>query len=325
MIVQGISIGMFWLCLFLTVYTYCLYPAVLFCVYCVAQVRRDWKYLSGRRDRRIHENSSDDLPCISMLIPAYNEQNYLPEKIENLRHLDYPPEKLEVIFVSDGSTDDTNSILRSVSAAHIQSILLPGRNGKATALNCAAGRATGEVLVLSDASTLLRPDGLRKLVRHFADERVGVVCGSLEFVGTQESNQTEGVYWRYESILRLMEARVGATLTASGAYYAIRRECFQPIAAATLLDDFVIPMNARKRGFRVVYDPEAVATEFAGDSVAQEFTRRVRLAVGSFRALPELIRTPMRGFTGVAFVSHKLLRWVLPFLLIGLLVSNSFL
>jgi cellulose synthase/poly-beta-1,6-N-acetylglucosamine synthase-like glycosyltransferase len=151
------------------------------------------------------------------------------------------------------------------------------------------------------------------------------VCGTLQFRGTAESRQTEGVYWKYESMLRLMENRLGATLTASGAMYALRRQCYRPLQANVLVEDFVIPMNARKLGYRVLYDPEAIGTEFAADSVAGEFTRRVRIAVGSFRALGELLRTPLRPFAYLAFFSHKLLRWILPALLIGLLASSALL
>jgi cellulose synthase/poly-beta-1,6-N-acetylglucosamine synthase-like glycosyltransferase len=149
-----------------------------------------------------------------------------------------------------------------------------------------------------------------------------VVCGAVEFKGSAESRQTEALYWKYESALRLMEGRLGATLTASGAFYALRRECYRPPSTHTLIEDFVIPMNARNLGYRVLYDPEAVAVDFAADSVAGEFARRVRLAMGSFRALPQLIHARMSGFTFIAFVSHKLLRWMVPFLLIGLLASS---
>jgi len=154
---------------------------------------------------------------------------------------------------------------------------------------------------------------------------VGVVCGGLEFQRTSESRETEGVYWKYESMLRLMEARLGATLTASGALFALRRAAFRPLDPRTVIEDFVIPMNARSLGYAVLYDPEATAIEFAASSVSGEFTRRVRLAVGSFRALKGFLMAGLDGFTGIAFVSHKLLRWVLPFLLIALLVSNAFL
>src|SRR5437899_19822 len=236
-----------------------------------------------------------------------------------------PSGRLEVIFVSDGSTDATNAILRAAGDPRIRCIYLPTRGGKSSALNQAVAKAHDEILIFSDAATRFAADAVQKLARHFADPRVGAVCGSLDFEASPESRQTEGVYWKYESMLRLMEARLGATLTASGAIYALRRKCYLPLATDAVIEDFVIPMNARRLGYEVVYDPEAVATDFAAASVRGEFTRRVRLAVGSFRNISELIRTPLPSFTRLAFFSHKLLRWVVPILLIGMFVSNALL
>ncbi|HXN24896.1 MAG TPA: glycosyltransferase family 2 protein [Candidatus Dormibacteraeota bacterium] len=315
----------FWICFFLVAYTYFIYPLVLFFAYALAQIRRDWKYLSGRRGRRATDAASVELPTVSLIVPAHNEAKALPQKLANLNTLSYPPQKLEVIFVSDGSEDDTNGILSRLSGETIRNVFLSERGGKSNALNHGVDRARNEILVFSDASTLFAPDAILKLVRHFSNPKIGVVCGALAFVATSESRQTEGLYWRYESILRLMEARLGATLTASGAIYAIRRECYRPLSKHTLVDDLVVPMNARRLGYDVVYDPEAAGSDFAAASVKDEFARRVRLAVGSFRALGELWRAPMPGFTRVAFFSHKLLRWVLPFLLVGVLFSNIFL
>jgi cellulose synthase/poly-beta-1,6-N-acetylglucosamine synthase-like glycosyltransferase len=183
--------------------------------------------------------------------------------------------------------------------------------------------ARTEILVFSDAATLFAADALQKLVRHFADPKVGVVCGALEFRATAESRQTEGVYWAYESMLRLMEGRLGATLTASGAIYAIRRPCYPGLDADVVVEDLVIPMHARRLGYRVVYDPQARGMDFAAPTVAGEFTRRVRVAVGSFRAVPRLVRTRLDPMTAFALFSHKLLRWVLPFPLLGLLVASA--
>ncbi len=315
----------FWLCLFLVAYTYFLYPVLLFFAYSFVQLVRDWRYLTGRGNRRVSALPTEELPPVSLVIAACNEQGRLPGKIANLRQLDYPPEKLEVLFISDGSTDGTNEILRSLRDANIQTVFLPVRMGKPTALNQGVEKARHDILIFSDAATLFAPDAVKNLVRHFSDPKVGVVCGALKFEGNPESQQTEGVYWKYESMLRLMEVRLGATLTASGAIYALRRQCYRPLAADTIIEDFAVPMNARKLGYRVLYDPEAVGTEFAAPSIAGEFTRRVRLAVGSFRSLGQFARIRLDGFTLVAFVSHKLLRWIVPFLLIGLLVSNSLL
>ena len=312
----------FWVCLGLVAYPYVVYPFVLFLVYSVAQTWRDLKYLRTSRNRRTETPPLAELPGVSIIVPAYNEEKVLPSKIENLLGLDFPKERLQVIFVSDGSTDRTNAILQSIEAENFELILLNERKGKANALNQAIGRARSPVLVFCDASTLFEADAVKKLVRHFSDPNVGAVCGAVRYQATAEAQQTEGVYWKYESALRMMEARLGAILNASGAIYALRRECYLPVPQSTLLEDFVIPMRARKLGFSVLYDPEAVALEFPASTVSGEFTRRVRLAVGSFRAFGDLVRVPWRGFTPFALLSHKLLRWLVPFFAVGLLVTN---
>jgi cellulose synthase/poly-beta-1,6-N-acetylglucosamine synthase-like glycosyltransferase len=313
----------FFLSLFLIVYTYILYPIVLLCIYAVVQVRRDLSYLMDRHNRRVPENNSGELPAVTLIIPAYNEADCLEVKIRNLAQIDYPAAKLDVILVSDGSTDGSNEILGAVQHPGIRTLILPDRMGKANALNVAISRARSEVLILSDASTLLAPDAVQKLVRHFSNPTVGAVCAALEFERTSESKHTEGIYWNYEGMLRLMESRLGATLTASGALYAVRRSAFKPLSTRTVIDDFAIPMNVRRLGFTVLYDPEAKAVEFAASSVGGEFTRRIRIAVGSFRALKSILGSRMDASTFFAFVSHKLLRWILPFLVIALLVSNA--
>jgi len=315
----------FWACTFLIAYTYLLYPILLFCLYAATQVWRDLRYLGSRRNRRPVKPLPEQLPAVSLLIPAYNEFGCLHVKIANLRMLDYPADKIEIIFVSDGSTDGTNDFLKALPDPNMRVVILPERKGKANALNHAVIQARNEILIFSDASTIFVPDAVRTLVRHFSDATVGAACGALQFEGTLEAQHTEGAYWKYECTLRLMEARLGATLTASGAIYALRRECYRPLPPETVIEDFLIPMNARKQGYRVLYDPEALATDVPAPSVAGEFTRRVRLSVGSYQALGELLRVPMRGFTLLAFVSHKVLRWTLVFLLIGLAVSNVFL
>jgi len=314
--------GLFWASAGLIVYTYLIYPMVLFAAYSLAQLRSDWRYLFARGERRVRALPQEDVPGISFLIPAYNEEAHLPRKIANLRTMNYPPEKIQIIFISDGSTDSTDETLKALPDPNIETVVLPQRSGKATALNEAVRRARHGILVFSDASTLFAPDALRKLSRHFADARTGAVCGSLKFQASAESEQTEGIYWKYECMIRLMESRLGATLTASGAIYALRRDAFVPLDRKTVLDDFVIPMNARNAGYRVLYDPEAIATDYAPESIHGEFTRRVRLATGSFQSLLFFLRTPMGAFGRFAFFSHKLLRWVLPLLLCALLVSN---
>ena len=316
---------LFWACFLLVAHTYVLYPAFLFVACAVVQTQRDWRYLSTRRDRRSPVPAPDTLPAVSLIISAHNEQAHLPDKLTNIRAFDYPRDRLEVIFVSDGSTDGTNAILQAVEDANMRSVFLAQRGGKSNALNHAVDQAKHQILVFSDAATLFDPAAVRKLVRHFSDPRVGVVCGLLHFHASAESRQTEGVYWTYECMLRLMEARLGATLTASGAIYALRRECYVPLPPGTLVEDLLVPMNARRAGYRVLYDPEAVATDFAASTVAGEFTRRVRIATGSFQVLHRLAAIRLGPMTAFALFSHKVLRWILPLLLIGVLVTSAML
>ncbi len=312
----------FWLSLGLVLYPYFLYPVVLFFTYSLTQAWRDLRFLGSPRNRRTDTPSSSAMPGVSIIVPAYNEEKVLPAKIQNLRELDFPRERLQVIFVSDGSEDGTNQILQNLGDENYECILLNERKGKANALNHAVARATNQILVFCDAGTLFEPDAIKKLVRHFSDPQVGGVCGAVRYQAGSDALQTEGAYWKYESALRMMEARLGAILNASGCIYALRRDCFSPIPLNTILEDFVIPMRARRLGFSVLYDPEAVAIEFPASTVSGEFTRRVRLAVGSFRAVGDLVRVPWKGFTPFALFSHKLLRWLVPFFAITLLVSN---
>ncbi len=319
---RAFEIG-FWGCSLLVVHTYLLYPLFLFAASSGIQMWRDWQYLRGRHDRRRAAHDPLDPPGVSLIIAAYNEERHLPDKLENLRNLDYPKDAIEIIFLSDGSTDRTNEILRGAEGGNLRVIYLAERGGKATAVNEGVKAARHKLLVLSDAATLFAPDAVKKLVRHFTDPRVGVVCGALQFEASAESRQTEGLYWRYECMLRLMESKLGVTLNASGAIYAIRRECFSPIPPGTLVEDLVVPLGARERGFRVGYDPEAKAVDFAPATVAGEFTRRVRIATGSFRALRQILGARLDPLTAFAFISHKLLRWFLPFLLGGMLVTSG--
>ena len=323
--VRNLALGIFWISFSLVLYSYFLYPLVLFVIYSLEQIRRDLNYLPSRRDRRVAEPGVSQFPGVTLVVAAHNEEKHIREKLANLRELEYARERLQIIIVSDGSTDGTNELLSAAADDQIEVILLPSRAGKANALNTGVAQAKHDILVFSDAATLFASDALIKLVRHFSIPTIGVVCGFLRFRSSAESQQTEGVYWKYETVLRLMEARLGATLTASGAIYALRRECFRALTPDVVIEDFVVPMRARQLGYSVHCDPEAVALEYAAPTVSGEFTRRVRLAGGSFRAVKDLVRVRLNPITTLALASHKLLRWVVPFLLILAFVANLFL
>jgi cellulose synthase/poly-beta-1,6-N-acetylglucosamine synthase-like glycosyltransferase len=318
-------LAVFWTAIFLVFYTYFGYPVLLFICYGLVQVKRDWEFLHHRRDRRRSELADAELPTVTILFAAYNEEEHLAEKLENTRQLNYPEGKLQVVIVSDGSSDRTNEILRTLNDPRFEVVIRTERSGKCAALAVAVERARHSIFVLSDASTMFAPDALRKLVRHFETPAIGAVCGSLSFRCNDEANQTEGLYWKYETALRLMEARLGATLTPSGAIYAVRGSIYTPPSPDVLVDDILTLMNVRSAGYQVHYDPEAKAVDFPASSVAGEFRRRVRIAKGSFRALPALLRVPKTPFTSFAFFSHKLLRWVLPVLMLLVFTGNIFL
>jgi cellulose synthase/poly-beta-1,6-N-acetylglucosamine synthase-like glycosyltransferase len=201
----------------------------------------------------------------------------------------------------------------------------PERRGKATALNDSFKELTGEIVVLSDANTFTDAGAVRKLVRWFRDPEVGVVCGRLVLTDPATGRNVDSYYWRYETFLKKCEGLLGALLGANGAIYAIRRAMYSPIPGNTIVDDFVIPLRARLRtGCRIVYDCEAVAREETPSSVGAEFHRRSRIGAGGFQSIGMLWRllSPRHGWVSFTFFSHKVLRWIGPFLLVGALVTN---
>lgn len=318
--VYELGAALFCFSAFLIVYTYAIYPALLLAVYIAVQAARDVRYLVWPTERRAKPAGS--LPQVTVVIPVFNEAERLRAKLANLRDLDYPSGKLKVLFVSDGSTDGTNRLLETAGWPNLELLALPERKGKANALNQAMRRVSSDIVIFCDASTLIPLDGIRKLVRHFDHPGVGLVSTNLRLVPKGESAATEGRYWRFEMTLRTMEARLGVVLCATGPLYAIRRECYRPLAINTLVDDLVTTLRVRHGGWRTVFDPEIEPIDHMADTVAGEFKRRVRLAEGSFRAIPEMIRTRAGICFWIAFLSHKVLRWLLPLPLAGLLIGN---
>lgn len=311
---------LFWAACGLVLYTYAGYPLLLFLASSAVELRRAWRHLL--RDSPGIAPAAVPLPSVSIVIAAHNEEAEIAGLCASLRALDYPRDRLELVLVSDGSTDGTDACFEQLREPWMHLLRQPVHAGKASALNAGAACARHEVLVLLDASTRPQYDSVRRLARHFRHPGVGVVCGALRFRHHAGSSQTEGAYWSYECLLRLMEGRLGATLTASGALYAVRRSCFPRLRPDVWIEDFLIPMQARRAGFAVLYDPDAWAWEVPAPSLGGEFRRRVRLAVGSFRGLGELLRTPLDGVTRWALLSHKLLRWGVPFFLLVTLAGS---
>lgn len=302
----------FWTCLFLVVYSYVLYPILLVIF---------GKFWIKERFRK-----SDELPGISIVIAAYNEEKVIKSRIENCLKGDYPRDKLEIIIASDGSDDKTCEIVREYSEQGIVLYDYKERRGKGNVLNETVPKAKNEIIVFSDANTMFAHDALVKIVRNFGDERVGCVCGGLHFVNPKDgkTGELEGFYWKYETIMKKIEGRHGFLLGCNGAIFAIRKELYQACEADTIIEDFVLPMRILQKGHAVIYDPEAVAIEESAAQIIQEKHRRIRIGAGDFQALFRLLPmlNPLRGLSAIAFLSHKVLRWVAPFFLILIFVLN---
>jgi len=306
-----------WTCIVLVFYAYAGYPALIWAL-ARAFGRRPEASLLGDRD----------LPRVSLLLAAYNEESVLEDRLQNALGLDYPPMNLEVVVGSDGSTDRTAEIARRFADRGIRLLDFERNRGKASVLNAIAAEAGGEILLMSDANTNVDPAAARRLVRWFRDPAVGAVVGRLVLVDPRTGRNADGLYWKYETFLKRCEGRLGALLGANGAIYAIRKALYAPIPPGTIVDDFVIPLLAKLRtGCSIVYDCEAVATEETAPDVGAEFHRRARIGAGGFQSIGMLwkLLDPRRGWVALAFLSHKILRWLCPFFLVGALVANLFL
>lgn len=288
----------FWLCVLAIVHPWLLYPA------CMALVGR----LRPRPVRRAaHE------PTVTILIPAWNEEDCIGATIEDKLRLDYPRDKLQIVVASDGSTDRTDAIVRGFADRGVELLRVEGRGGKAIALNQAIRVARGEIVVFSDANSIFAPDAIRRVVENFADPEVGYVTGHLSMVsaGGTVSGEGIGAYLRYEAMLRDLETRAGSVIGVNGGCDAIRRALYSDIPGH-LITDFVLPLRVMAGGHRVVHDPRMKATEVANARLGSEFRMRVRVALRALqgmahmRALFDPLRHPLAAF---CLVSHKLLRY----------------
>jgi len=267
-------------------------------------------------------------PSVSMIVAAYNEAAVIDEKIQNCLNLDYRRDRIEFLVGSDGSTDGTDDQLSTCRDDRVRPFLFPERRGKTRVLNAIVPDARGEVLVFSDANTMYQPDAVRRLVSHLADPDVGGVCGRLRLMKPADAagDSGEGLYWRYENAIKRAEGALDTVVGANGAIYAIRRPLFRPLPTrSAVMDDFLIPLSVVEQGKRVTYEPNALATENASPSVAAEFGRKLRIAAANFNGLPHVVGllNPLRGFVAWALWSHKVLRWLVPFLAFGAFVANA--
>lgn len=269
-------------------------------------------------------NAEPAWPTVSLIIAAYKEEDVIMQRLHNAVMADYPADKLEIIVGCDGDEDGTGELVSTFEDPRIHLLQFPRRRGKASVLNDCVPQARGEIVIFSDANTMFDPQAIRRLVRHFQDDNVGGVCGKLVLVDAVTGNNVDGMYWKYENVMKRAEGKLGVLLGFNGAIYAIRRELYEPIPPQTIIDDFLIGMRIHLAEKKVIYDESALAAEETAPHVQAEFHRRARIGAGGFQSLSWLwpLLLPHRGRLAWAFWSHKVLRWMCPLFLALIAISN---
>lgn len=304
-------IFLFWLCFFLIIYVYLLYPLII-------------AILSLLLNRNIKKASI--FPFVTIVTSAYNEEQHIKETIENKLKLDYPKEKLEIIVVSDGSTDKTDEIVQQFEGSNVHLLRQEPRQGKTAALNMAIPKANGEIIVFSDSNSIYSKNALKELAANFADNSVGYVTGKMIYTNPDGSTIGNGcsAYMKYENLLRKIETSIGSVVGVDGGIDAIRKELFSPMRADQL-PDFVLPLKIIEQGYRVVYDPSALLNEHALNKSADEYKMRVRVSLRALNAIKDmkhLLNPAKYGLFAWQLFSHKVLRYSVFILLIAMYISN---
>ena len=304
--------SLLWASLILVAYTFCGYPLLLAL----------WSWLKPQA----LITRAPITPAVSIVIAAWNEAPRLVARINNCLEQRYPSDHLEIIIVSDGSTDDTFSVVSAFDHRRVRLVQLEKREGKAAALNAGVSTAEGEIVVFTDARQRFAPDVVARLVSHFPDPAVGAVTGELVLESEKglPEGKGMGLYWTIEKAIRSMESAIDSVVGATGAIYAIRKELYRPLQPGTILDDVVVPMTIVMQGFRVVFDRQAIAVDQLSGDYRQEFRRKVRTLAGNYQAFrwyPNWL-SPKQNRLYIQFVSHKVCRLAAPFALLILFITS---
>lgn len=312
------EVVLFWVFLFIVFYTYIGYGVVLYCLVWIKDMLT--KPVTN-------EILFEDLPEVTLLISAYNEEDIIDEKMYNTMALDYPPEKLKVIWITDGSTDSTN--LKLSKYENVKVLFESERRGKTAAINRAFPFVDSSITIFTDANTLVNQEAVNEIVKAFSDSMVGCVAGEKRIAVKKRDiavSGGEGIYWKYESFLKALDSRLNTTVGAAGELFAIRSDLFEPMGTDTLLDDFIMSMKIAQRGYKIAYCSDAYAIETGSYSMLEEKKRKIRIAAGGIQSvyrlsnLLNIFRYPILSFQ---YVSHRVLRWTItPFLLFALLPLN---
>ena len=266
-------------------------------------------------------------PSVTLVIPAYNEEDIIAAKAQNCLEIDYPPSKLRILFITDGSDDNSFSILSEIDGVEVSHQIR--RAGKAAAENRAMSLVSTPIVVFCDANTMLNRQSVRELVKYYVDPRVGGVAGEKKVLSGQKDSAGgagEGIYWKYESALKRWDSELYTVVGAAGELISFRADLVKPLEEDTILDDFMQSLRICEKGYVVKYEPGAIATETASENVEEELKRKVRIAAGGWQSMSRLtsLLNPLRNFTlCFQYVSHRVLRWsVAAFALPVILLLN---
>ena len=311
----------FWFCMALVFYTFLGYGILL---YIILKIK---KILSNSKQNDKAGLAEVEMPPMTLMICAWNEADIIVEKMENIRHLNYPKEQLTVMWVTDGSDDNSNDLLQQYPEVTL--VYSPERRGKAAAMQHGLRENTNELVVFTDANTMLCADALREIAVQFQDPRVGCVAGEKRVAARQEGQtaaEGEGLYWRYESTLKRWDSELCSAMGAAGELFAVRMSAYQPAPSNALLDDFMMSMLILKQGYRIAYTSKAYAMEYGSANMAEESKRKRRIAAGGLQSiwwLRSLMNPLKRPCVAFQFVSHRVLRWsITPFALMALIPLN---
>jgi cellulose synthase/poly-beta-1,6-N-acetylglucosamine synthase-like glycosyltransferase len=306
---------LFFAFIFLSFYSYTVYPGFLFLAS---------RVLSRSRLKDDAILSSLFFPKVSLVISAFNEEAIIAQKIRNALALDYPEDRIEILVSSDGSTDRTNEVVVGINDSRVILHAFRQRAGKTACLNLVVPQARGEVVVFTDANSMFPTDLMRKLTRSFGSPDVGCVTGWTKYTSPESDSGTSGLYGRLEKSTKLWESLISSCVGADGAIFAIRKSLYRPLRDDDI-NDFVIPLDVIDQGKRVVLNPQAVCLENPSKATRDEFRRQVRITTRTLRALARRPRfmNPLRfGSFSVFILSHKVVRFLVPFCLIGSVVTN---
>ena len=298
--------SLLWASLILVAYTFCGYPLLL--------------ALWSRLKPQALITRAPITPAVSIVIAAWNEAPRLVARINNCLEQRYPSDRLEIIIVSDGSTDDTFSVVSAFDHRRVRLVQLEKREGKAAALNAGVSTAEGEIVVFADARQRFAPDAVLQLVANFSDSSVGAASGELilEDEPCRGKSVGVGLYWKLEKWIRRKEATIDSVIGATGAIYAIRRALYQPLPPGIILDDVMTPMRIVMSGYRVIFESRAQAYDQLSGDACREFSRKVRTLTGNYQILAQLpdLVNPRRNRLFIQYMSHKVCRLAVPFALI---------